>query len=44
VVRRLALERDGGLPERCRGWLFDGSLRLFGSWAFLFLGPRLCEV
>jgi hypothetical protein len=31
VVRRLPLERDGGSPEGCRDWLFDGTLRLF--WA-----------
>jgi hypothetical protein len=44
VVRRLALERDGGSPEGCRGRLFDGPLRLFGPWAFLCLAPRSCKV
>jgi hypothetical protein len=27
--QRLPLERDGGSPEGCRVWLFDGPLRLF---------------
>jgi hypothetical protein len=40
VVRCLPLERDGGSPKACRGRLFVGLLRLFGPWAFLFLGPR----
>jgi hypothetical protein len=39
VVRRLALERDGSSPEGCRGWLLDGSLRFFGSWALLRSEP-----
>jgi hypothetical protein len=29
VVRRLALERGGGSPEGCRGWLLDGPLMVF---------------
>jgi hypothetical protein len=39
VMQRLALERDGSLPEGCRGWLLDGLLRLFGLWALLHPGP-----
>jgi hypothetical protein len=44
VVRRPALERSRGSPEGYRGWLLDGSLRLFGPWAPLCLGPRPCGV
>jgi hypothetical protein len=40
VVWCLALERDGGSPEGCRDWLFEGPLRLFGSWASRCPGPR----
>jgi hypothetical protein len=40
VVRRLALERGGGLPEGYRGQLLDGLLQRFGLWALLCLGSR----
>jgi hypothetical protein len=33
AVRCPPLERDGGSPEGYHVWQFDGSLRLFGSWA-----------
>jgi hypothetical protein len=37
-VRCPPLERDGGSLEGYRGWRFEGSLRIFGPWAFLALG------
>jgi hypothetical protein len=40
VVPCLALERHRSSPEGYRGWLLDGPLRLFGSWALLRTGPR----
>jgi hypothetical protein len=35
MARRLALERDGGSLEGCRGWPFDGLPRLFGAMPYL---------